>query len=270
MKMVKLVLIGFITTVLRAMLQTLMAAGQQTVLAPSMFIKNGSMPLVFMVYGTFAYTMIAVIFLIIHKNLSGGRVVKGLKFGILYSLLWSIYLMEPLAHGSPIDKITYPIADSAVLIVMGLLLGRFIAISSPHEKYKFKKHSWWNIGLITVLFFTGRMIEYTIFNIYSLFNKSPISSVSWVIVTGIVIGLVFDYINPLMGNKGVAYKSFIFGIIIFGIDLFAFNFFIPIVFNFDILDLFTRTSVDILFVFIGSYIANKITKYYSLNHNIEL
>ena len=30
----------------------------------------------------------------------------------------------------------------------------------------------------------------------------------------------------------------------------------PIVFNFDILDLFTRTIVDIIFVFIGAYIAN--------------
>lgn len=258
MKMVKLILIGFITTILRAMLQTLMPVGQQTVLAPSMFINNGSMPLVFMVYGTFAYTMIAVIFLILHKNLSGNRIIKGLKFGILYSLLWSIYLMEPLAHGVPIDKITYPIADSAVLIVMGLLLGRFIAISSPIKKYKFTKHSLGSIGFITVLFFIGRMIEYTIFNIYSSFNESPVSSIVWVIGTGIVIGLVFDYINPLIGSKSITYKSFIFGVVIFGVDLFAFNFFIPIIFNYDMLDLITRTIVDIIFVFSGSYIANKI------------
>jgi hypothetical protein len=258
MKMLKLVLIGFITTILRAMLQTLMPVGQQTVLAPSMFINNGSMPIVFMLYGTFAYTVIASNFLILHKSLSGTRIIKGLKFGILYSLLWSIYLLEPLAHGAPIDKITYPIADSAVLIVMGLLLGRFIAISSPIKKHKFTKHSFWSIGFITVLFFIGRMIEYTIFNIYSSFDKATVSSIVWVIGTGIVIGLVFDYINPLMGSKSITCKSFIFAFVIFGVDLFALNFFIPIVFSFDILDLFTRTIVDIIFVFIGSYIVNKI------------
>jgi hypothetical protein len=258
MKIVKLVLIGFITTILRAMLQTLMPAGQQTVLAPSMFIDNGSMPIVFMLYGTFAYTIIAAIFLIIHKNLSGNRIIKGLKFGILYSLLWSIYLLEPLAHGAPIDKITYPIVDSAVLIVMGVLLGRFIAVSSPVRKYKFTKHSLLSIGSITVLFFIGRIIEYTIFDIYSTFNTSPGTSVLWVIGTGIVVGFVFDYISPLLGSKSITYKSFIFGVVIFGVDLFAFNFFIPIIFDFNILDLFTRTSVDITFVFIGSYIANKI------------
>jgi hypothetical protein len=32
----------------------------------------------------------------------------------------------------------------------------------------------------------------------------------------------------------------------------------PIVFNADIVDLFIRTIMDIIFVFIGSYIANKI------------
>ncbi|MBC8061086.1 MAG: hypothetical protein H7Y18_10510 [Clostridiaceae bacterium] len=258
MKMIKLVLIGFIITMLRAMLQPLMPVGHQTVLSPSMFINNGSMPIVFILYGTFAYTMIAVIFLFLHKNLSGNRIIKGLKFGILYSLLWSIYLMEPLAHGAPIDKITYPIIDSAVLIVMGLLLGRFIAQSSPIEKHKLTKRSLLDIGFITVLFFIGRMIEYTIFNIYSSFNKSPVSSIVWVIGTGIVIGLVFDYINPLIGSKSTISKSFIFGFIIFGVDLIAFNFFIPIVFNFNILDLFIRTIIDIVFVFIGSYIVNKI------------
>lgn len=258
MKIIKLVLIGFITTLLRAMLQTLIPVGQQTVLSPSIFINNGSMPIIFMLYGTFAYTIIAAIFLTLHKNLSGTRIIKGLKFGILYSLLWSIYLIEPLAHGSAIDKISYPIVDSAVLIVMGLLLGRFIAISSPNKKYKFTKHSLMSIGFITVLFFIGRIIQYTIFNIYSTFNESPVSSIMWVIITGIVIGLVFDYINPLIESKSITHKSFIFGIVIFGVDLFAFNFFIPIVFNFDILDLLTRTSVDIMFVFIGSYFVNKI------------
>ena len=259
MKILKLVMIGFIATLLRAMLQMVMPVGQQTVLDPSMFINNGSMPIVFMVYGTFAYTMTAALFLILHKNLSGNRIIKGLKFSILFSLLWSIYLMEPLAHGAPIDKLIYPIADSAVLIIMGLLLGRFMAISSPNKKYKFTNHSLRNIGVITVLFFIGRMMEYKIFNIYSTFNNSPLSSIIWVIGTGIVIGLVFDYINPLISSKSITYKAFIFGVAIFGVDLFAFNFFIPIIFSFDILDLCIRTVVDITFVFIGSYIANRVS-----------
>jgi hypothetical protein len=141
MILVKLALIGFITTVLRAIMQLLIPAGEQTILAPSVFVNNGSMPVAFMVYGTIAYTTIAAIFLILYQNMSGNRIIKGLKFGISFSLLWSIYLVEPLAHAATIDKIVYPIVDSAALIVMGLLLGRFISTASPNEKYKFTKNS---------------------------------------------------------------------------------------------------------------------------------
>ena len=260
MKMVKLVLIGFIITLLRAMIQTVMPAGQQTVLPPSMFISNGSMPIVFILYGTFAYTMIAAIYLLIHKNLGGNRIIKGLKFGISCSLVWIMYLMEPLPHAPTID-IAYLIADSAVLVAMGVLLGRFMSKSTqPAKKYKFTRHSLLSIGMITALFFTGRIIEYTIFHIYSSFDIFPLYSILWVVASGIVIGLIFDYINPFIENKRIITKSFQFGFIIFGVDLFAFNFFIPIVFNFDLKDLFIRTIMDIIFVFIGSYILNKMKK----------
>ena len=94
MKIVKLVLIGFTTTLLRAMLQAIIPEGQKTVLEPSMFVNNGSMPFVFMIYGTIAYGIIAAIFLVLHENMSGNRIMKGLKFGILYSLLWIAYLFE--------------------------------------------------------------------------------------------------------------------------------------------------------------------------------
>lgn len=236
MKLVKLVLIGLITTMLRAILQAFIPTGHQTVLAPSKFVSNGSMPIAFVVYGTVAYTAIAVIFLIINKNMSGSRIAKGLKFGISCALLWSIYLMEPLPHVAAIDRITYPAADSLALIALGLLSGKLIAVSSPGKRYKFTKYSLLNVGIITVLFFAGRMIQYKIFNIYSSFNKSPVSSLVWVIAAGVIIGLIFDYLNSSIGSESMIFKSFMFGVVIFGVDLIAFNFFMPIVFNADILD----------------------------------
>lgn len=52
------------------------------------------------------------------------RISQGLKYGLSCCVVWIVYLLEPLPHVAPLDRITYPIADSLALIVMGLLLGR--------------------------------------------------------------------------------------------------------------------------------------------------
>jgi hypothetical protein len=257
-KIIKLVLIGFITTISRAALQGIIPQGEGSVLPPSVFVSNGRMALVFMIYGTIAYTSISAIFLILHKNMGGNKLMKGLKFGLLCSLLWSIYLMEPLPHVAPIDRITYPVVDSTALIIMGALSGQLITEPSPAKKYRITKHFLLNIGSITILFFIGRIIQYTIFKIYSSFMEYPIPSLIWVIATGILIGLIFEYINSSIYNENTIISSFIFGGIIFGVNLFAFNFFMPIIFNIDILDLFLRTILDVIFVISGAYMANRI------------
>ena len=119
----KILLIGLATTIVRIIGQLSIPAGEQTVLAPSVFAQNGTMPLAFTVYGIFAYSLIASLFLLIRNRLSGNRVLQGLKYGLSCCAVWIVYLLEPLPHVAGFDRITYPIADSIALIVMGLLLG---------------------------------------------------------------------------------------------------------------------------------------------------
>lgn len=120
----KIFLVGLATTVVRIIGQLSIPAGEQTVLAPSIFAQNGTMPLVFTVYGVFAYSLIAALFLLIRTRIGGNRILQGLKYGLSCCVVWIVYLLEPLPHVAPLDRITYPIADSLALIVMGLLLGR--------------------------------------------------------------------------------------------------------------------------------------------------
>ena len=58
----KILLIGLITTIVRIIGQLFIPAGEQTVLEPSVFAQNGTMPLAFTVYGIFAYSLIASLF----------------------------------------------------------------------------------------------------------------------------------------------------------------------------------------------------------------
>ena len=113
----KIFLVGLATTIVRIIGQLSIPAGEQTVLAPSVFAQNGTMPLAFTVYGIFAYSLIASLFLIIRNRLSGNRVLQGLKYGLSCCIVWIVYLLEPLPHVAGIDRITYPVADSLAMIV---------------------------------------------------------------------------------------------------------------------------------------------------------
>lgn len=128
----KIFAVGLAATVVRIIGQLSIPSGEQTVLPPSVFAKNGTMPLAFTVYGVFAYSLIASLFLLIRGRMSGSRILQGLKYGLSCCVVWILYLLEPLPHVAAMDRITYPLADSLALVVMGLLLGWLLgAVGRP-------------------------------------------------------------------------------------------------------------------------------------------
>lgn len=64
----KILLIGFITTIFRIIGQSLIPAGEQSVLSPSWFVENGMLPLAFSIYDVLAYYLIAAMFLLIRNQ----------------------------------------------------------------------------------------------------------------------------------------------------------------------------------------------------------
>jgi hypothetical protein len=256
MKLLKIVGISFIVIILRSMLQLIIPSSNQTVLQQSVFALNGTLPLVFMIYGTVAYTAITIIFILISRGMGGGRISKGFKTGLLYAIIWTVFLVEPLPHGSAIDLFSYPVADGFVLLVLGLMSGRFLSENSPKKKHILTINSIFNISTITFLFTIGRMIQYKVFHIYSMFEQAQVRTLVWVICAGIIIGFMFEYLNYTINSKNPYAKSLLFGGIFFGIDLLFFNFFLPLVLKVDILDLSIRTLIDIISVIIGCLIIN--------------
>ena len=162
----KILLIGLATTIVRIIGQLSIPAGEQTVLAPSVFAQNGTMPLAFTVYGIFAYSLIASLFLLIRNRLSGNRVLQGLKYGLSCCAVWIVYLLEPLPHVAGFDRITYPIADSIAFIVMGLLLGWLFGNPARRADKEKSPFPILPVLAVTAGFFIGRMIQYRVFGVY--------------------------------------------------------------------------------------------------------
>ena len=247
----KILLIGFATTIIRIIGQLSIPAGEQTVLAPSIFAQNGTMPLAFTVYGIFAYSLIAALFLLIRDRMAGNRILQGLKYGLVCCAVWIVYLLEPLPHVAVLDRITYPIADSVALIIMGLMLGWLFGKSKCSAGWQKTAFSVFPVLTVTVCFFAGRMIQYFIFDTYSSFDEKTLETVLWCLLTGIVISCVMVWLNLHISNGNRIKRAMILGCLLFGVDLILFNFFMPLVFSADIPDLVLRTFVDILAVTLG-------------------
>lgn len=247
----KILLIGFATTIIRIIGQLSIPAGEQTVLAPSIFAQNGTMPLVFTVYGIFAYSLIAALFLVIRSRMGGNRILQGLKYGLACCAVWIVYLLEPLPHVAALDRITYPIADSVALTIMGLMLGWLLGKSKCSAGWQKTAFPILPVLTVTACFFAGRMIQYLIFDIYSSFDEKTLETVLWCLLTGIAISCVMVWLNLHISNGNRIKRAMILGCLLFGVDLILFNFFMPLVFSADIPDLILRTLVDILTVTLG-------------------
>lgn len=247
----KIFLVGLATTIVRIIGQLSIPAGEQTVLAPSVFAQNGTMPLAFTVYGIFAYSLIASLFLLIRNRMSGNRVLQGLKYGLSCCIVWIVYLLEPLPHVAGIDRITYPVADSLALIVMGLMLGWLFG--NPAQRADKEKTPFPILPVLAVTggFFAGRMIQYLVFGVYSSFDEKPLETVLWCLLTGIAISCVMAWLNLYIHSENRMLQALILGVLLFGVDLILFNFFMPLVFDADIPDLILRTFMDILAVTVG-------------------
>ena len=248
----KILFVGVMTTFSRIIGQLLIPPGEQSVLPPSVFVINGTMPLAFSVYGVIAYSLIAAMFLLVHNQLSGSKVVQGLKYSVACSLIWIVYLLEPLPHAAPLDRITYPLADTFSLLVMGALVGVMLGRKETKRNSKVPGNSrLLAIFAIMVLFIIGRLIQYYVLDIYSSFAEKPLETLIWCAVTGLTNACVLDWFNKHVQQSSRAANALIVGGVLFGLNLFLFNFFMPLVFDADLTDLLLRTFVDVAAVTVG-------------------
>jgi len=249
----KILLIGVLATICRIVGQFLIPSGESSVLGPSVFALNGTMPMVFTLYGILAYSLIASLFLLVRRQLTGNRVVQGLKFGIACCLIWIVYLWEPLPHVQlPLDRITYPLIDSAALLVMGVLVGLLLGETKPEVTKKSQASDSVALIIIALCFVVGRLIQYLVFDIYSLFDTKMLETIWWCAIVGLTVAGVMVWLNQYVRQNNRVTNALIVGGLLFGLDLTLFNFFMPLIFTHELIpDLILRTVIDLTAVTIG-------------------
>ncbi len=257
-RVIKIIGISFLAVILRAIFQTIIPAGHQSIFQPSIFVKKGILPIAFIIYGTIVYVVISYIFVLVQRGMGGSPTSKGIKFGGLCALMWAIYLCEPLSYVSTIDQIAYPLADGIVLIILGILLGKFVATSTFIPRKGLTARSIPNIMIIALVFTIARIFEYKLFKSYSRFEGTQVSTLIWVFATGGIVGFIFECLSSAIESRNNLIKAIKFGVVVFGMDLLFFSFFLVIIYEMNItnvLDLILRTFNDIASITIGCYLA---------------
>lgn len=113
------------------------------------------------------------------------------------------------------------------------------------------KFSVLNVLIIGLIFFLVRMGMYKFFRVYSFYGTNAADTMVWGLVTGLTIGVVYELICPLINTTTTYLKSIIFSVVFLAINLIVFNGFKSLIYSLDMMDLFMRTTGDVVAVLLG-------------------
>lgn len=253
----KVLVVALITSILSAMIHALLPTGSSS-LPPSIFVENGLLPIVFIIYGFIYYALLGYIFVIIQNRLIGTKLIKGLKYGIFFCIITFIIYFEPLPTTNTLSltNMTWMVVDGIPYLILGVLLGRFLSKESKFQKTTKNYPSKKLLIVIPLIFLIGRLISYNIFHIVSRYNNSPLTTLTWVLIVGSVLAILYYYIlRPAILNTPKN-TAIYFGII-FGIYIFMFNFAYALIVSMSYegyIDFILRTSMDVIFVTLAIFV----------------
>ncbi|MCP4356218.1 MAG: hypothetical protein GY793_11465 [Proteobacteria bacterium] len=178
----------------------------------------------FSTLGSIGYVLIvlsclSILFVLIQKNLYGKSIVKGLKFGLCFAVLWGIGFFE-LHHflGKTFtDGLKPAIRDAIPMITTGLLCGYFFGTDNlkKNTNLNFTK-TVATILLFTVLFSTGRVIYYTFLIPNSKINTPE--GIFFTIVLGACVGFLYYFLNIGMPDYSKFIRTLYFTFLVFGLN----------------------------------------------------
>lgn len=248
--------VAALATFVRIMLQPLIPAGESQA-EPSAISDSGLLIPVFTIYAFVSYIVMCYAFVMIEASLPWSRFRKGILFGSMLGLIWVAYLYEPvpLGEGTPfLESLAYPIADGSSVLVLGILLGRFVATDTtgPLRKPTWKINA---MLLVPVTMVVARLFEYNIVHIYSSYANHTLETIAWVALTGVCISVAYIALRAGIPSATPAGRSIAFGVFFYGIPIALVNFFVAVALKINIADLALRSSSDVVAVVVGIFLA---------------
>lgn len=187
-------------------------------------------------------------------NISGTRIVKGLKYGTGIGILWLWGMLEgPTLWGTtPKFELFMGICDFIPILVIGLFLGRFTTKDNSKIDNS-RKHLVAPLLIFSIVFLIGRYLLYYNNIIISGYNRMPLYTFFWTLSMGTCIGAMYLLLGKATKSLSVFGSAVKFGVIIFGFNWGMYIIFIPFVFNMSLVDGILKILSDSLWVILSYY-----------------
>lgn len=229
----------------------------------SLIFENGLFKLA--VIGLFFITFwaLAFVFVFIQDKLPGKGLLKGLRYGISFGVLWLIGMFEmSIAFSSPLKyELVSGLSGFSALIVLGLLLGRFIATDGNRVIHKTEKSD-----LIPVFIIAGLFIGQRYFRYFALTPDNPSYFENFIIILtltlslGLWIGIMYQLLRQEPTGWSPAKRAIWFGGIVFGIDWLFYSLFLLLFFQWSLIEVWLISAFDIISLIIGVFFVEKANK----------
>jgi 4-amino-4-deoxy-L-arabinose transferase-like glycosyltransferase len=255
----KILLAVFVSVLVDIILHRLFAPRIKYDYSPSIFIEKGFFLPVVSVALLVWFGTLAIMFTLIQTNLSGTKMMKGLRFGIAFAVLCFLAIFEMcLVFGSSLmDELCTSTTDGLSILLLGLLLGSLVGTGStvPSRRMKLNQKSF---IFIPLLFLIGRYFGYMIVNIMSAYSEKPVGTFLWTLVIGYWIAVMYWLLKETRKRSPMA-QAVRFGVIIFGIYWLVYNSFVLLFLKLSILNIFLRVIIDVVSITVGIGVTNKLS-----------
>jgi|LGVE01.1.fsa_nt_gb hypothetical protein len=227
----------------------------------SFIIENGLFPPAVIILFFITFWALALVFTFIQDKLPGRKLLKGLRYGISFGVLWLIGMFEmSIAFGSPLKYEFFSgLLDCLSLILFGLLLGRFIATDSNRDVNEKSK-----IGLIPIFIIASLFIVERYFRYFTLtydnpgYFENPLITFTFTLSLGLWIGAMYWLLRQELAKYSPAKRALWFGGIVFGIDWLFYSLFLFLFLKLPLIEILLVPAFDILSVIIGIFIFEKV------------
>lgn len=200
---------------------------------------------------------IAGVFVLLEGRLEGGRIAKGLRFGLANALLLFLAVVEmhPV-FGTPVwNDVRIGIADFVPVALLGLCLGWVAGTDSGRSPARKRGPSILGATVIALVFLGGRYFSYAVLGIESGYVVRPLATFIWTAGTALAVGLTYFLLGEGSRGSTAPARSLWFTCVVFGAAWTVYHLFMLFVYDVPAGPVLVRPALDMAFLFAGTLFA---------------